>query len=856
MPSNLYAQGSYFSGSPLPVTSEFQDTGISNVTLIFQHAPLREALAEFSKQTGIVLVYSMSEAELERPISAAVLYRSPLTALQAILEGTDLEIMLSASGRVVLIPKTASHTIHGALSGIVVDFLTGDPIPRVNIYVEELRMGTVSNDDGYFRMQNVPAGRYTLKATHIGYETAKRELSVTANEADFKPLSLNPAVFHLGDIYIDDVSRSVHEGGMAVSGTSIDGDDTAMPGRTGVGPVLRSRVAGITFFEYGSGSGSGHLQFRGVGSFHNPTDYMRINVDGIPVDGLYWETFVTDNISRIEVLRGPQASGQYGTNAMSGVINLYTDTGAEGTPSARLSAAGGLAKSRGRDFNPLWQEYFASVGGGSDVITSGVTLRHTRDEGILVNRESRLTAVTAGMEISPTKKITIRGSIRLSDLTSGWPYSQNIQPFTEITVLSPDISSRMQRSIGSMNVHLDLFDWWHQRITVGSEYMYGRMEYDTDDAFPANGSRDFNGRSGTIHERDMHIRPTIHYNSKFIIPIGDHEHGVFSAGIEVQREDRTRDIHLENEQERDRLFTGTSLQTTIGRYLSWSFRSSEILDITVGFRMEEMRAEGKSFAYPVSPSLNIGYRFDIADSWIGVLRSSVGRGIRYPHYSMIFGRPPVEIPNPDLGAEIMDGWEIGLSNYTFDGKLSFTATYFDQETKNAFQPLARSVEPAAYQWVNGGRVSNKGLELEASATPAPWMQAGVSHIFHWNRAIDLRQEDPHEYTLLRVPDIAGSFFLAVNPLRKLNVHFDMYYVGVRLDLDVQQWHDEGRAKHINDYETIFPGYVKVDVIGQYVLFDNQTIFINVYNLFNDMTREYGGMPTAGRMVIVGYRYTI
>ncbi len=852
--SQSYAQNSLYSNSFL--SGDSRTELIQTVAFSFNGTPLIDALKAFSDQTGIILVYSMNEEKLNRPVTATIHFQPPVAALQKIIAGTGLEIMLSSSGRIVLIPSITEYKVNGGVAGEVLDYVTGNPIPRVNIFLKELQLGTITNSNGQFHINDLPVGRYTIRASHVAYETVEQEILVSSTDRDYKSFALNPAVFNFGEIFIDDRSNFAHPGGLGVSGTNIGQDEITNTGRSGIGQVLRTRVAGVTFFEYGSGAGSGHLQFRGVGSFYNPTDYVRINVDGIPVDGIYWETFVTDNLSRIEILRGPQASGKYGANAMSGVINLYTDTGKEGAVGARLSAAGGLAKSSANEFDPLWQEYFGSVGGGSDVITSGITIRHTRDEGILVNRESRLSAVTAGTTIKPSDKFSVRGSFRFSELDSGWPYSQNIQTLTDISFMNPDASSRQQRGIGSVNVNVNLFDWWKQKFTVGSEYMYGTLEYNTNEGSIMSENGIMQERWITERVRDMHIRPTLHYNSRFIISIGETEHAAFSGGIEIQREDRSRDIRREENNVFERVFDEGSEQTIVGKYLSWSFYSADELDVTVGFRIDQIHAKGKVFNYPMSPSLNVGYRLDLSDSWITLLRGSVGRGIRHPHYSMIFGSPPVEVPNPDLSAEIMDGWEAGLSNFLLDGKLSLSTTYFSQETRDAFRAVSVVENPNAYQWINGGRVTNRGLEIEANVMPTEWIQFGITHIFHWNRAIDLRQEEPHEFTLLRIPDIAGSFFVAITPYRNLSFNMDVYYVGERLDVDVEAWHSEGRSNRLSDYEKMFHPYLKIDFFGRYMFFREHEIFFNVYNLLNDMSREYSGMPPAGRMVILGVRYNI
>src|SRR5947199_7867657 len=53
--------------------------------------------------------------------------------------------------------------------------------------------------------------------------------------------------------------------------------------------------------------------------------YPKIYIDGIEVaNPLLVSRFAPDAIDRIEVIRGPQGSALYGTDAISGVVNIVT----------------------------------------------------------------------------------------------------------------------------------------------------------------------------------------------------------------------------------------------------------------------------------------------------------------------------------------------------------------------------------------------------------------------------------------------------------------------------------------------------------------------------------------------------
>src|SRR5438093_6280257 len=75
-----------------------------------------------------------------------------------------------------------------------------------------------------------------------------------------------------------------------------------------------------------------------------PSQDMQVLLDGIPINqGLAGQfdfaNLTTDNVDRIEVVRGPQST-LYGPRALAGVIQIFTKRG-EGQPGISLSAEGG-----------------------------------------------------------------------------------------------------------------------------------------------------------------------------------------------------------------------------------------------------------------------------------------------------------------------------------------------------------------------------------------------------------------------------------------------------------------------------------------------------------------------------------
>ena len=124
--------------------------------------------------------------------------------------------------------------------------------------------------------------------------------------------------------------------------TVIAGERLRSEGITTVADALRT-VPGLSIVQSGSYGGATSLFIRG-----GESKYAKILVDGVPVNdagGAFdLSTLSTDNLDRIEVVRGP-ASVLYGSDAMAGVVQLFTRRGA-GTVSGDASARAGGFGSR------------------------------------------------------------------------------------------------------------------------------------------------------------------------------------------------------------------------------------------------------------------------------------------------------------------------------------------------------------------------------------------------------------------------------------------------------------------------------------------------------------------------------
>lgn len=63
----------------------------------------------------------------------------------------------------------------GTIAGVVVDRGTGRPLAFANVMIVRTAFGALSNAQGEFRIANLPAGKYEIRATHVGHDDSPQQ---------------------------------------------------------------------------------------------------------------------------------------------------------------------------------------------------------------------------------------------------------------------------------------------------------------------------------------------------------------------------------------------------------------------------------------------------------------------------------------------------------------------------------------------------------------------------------------------------------------------------------------------------------------------------------------------------------
>lgn len=232
---------------------------------------------------------------------------------------------------------------NGILEGTVRDRRTGEPLPGVNVLLVGMHMGATTDTSGFFLVQNVRAGKYDVRITHVGYQSSLiKGVTVNPDLRTRLKIELEPSDVTLEEIVVIQQKPLIQRD---VTGTTytLSADETVLLPLDNVVDALRLKP-GVTL--------EGNI--RG-----GKTSEVLYLVDGLPVQdvlsGGLSAKLPNSSITGLSIYTGG-FEAEYG-NALSGVVNIVSKTGTD-VPRFFVRADhdhlfGGTQNSRSTEFEVL-----------------------------------------------------------------------------------------------------------------------------------------------------------------------------------------------------------------------------------------------------------------------------------------------------------------------------------------------------------------------------------------------------------------------------------------------------------------------------------------------------------------------
>jgi iron complex outermembrane recepter protein len=220
-----------------------------------------------------------------------------------------------------------THVMHvsgdsAIIEGIVVDALTGRPLPGTLVRVVGIGRQDVTHEDGTFHLLNLPAGWHTVLFERLGYRREVRSVELTPRHHLELNVEMRPSAIELPGIVVTGSPQPILGEEAVRPATVLSGQDLARRMDVSLAATLQAQP-GLAVTSIGPATGRPVI--RGLGG-----DRVLVLEDGARVGDLsssspdHALSVEPLNAERIEVVRGPTAL-MYGSNAIGGVINLIRD---------------------------------------------------------------------------------------------------------------------------------------------------------------------------------------------------------------------------------------------------------------------------------------------------------------------------------------------------------------------------------------------------------------------------------------------------------------------------------------------------------------------------------------------------
>src|SRR5438067_4712402 len=426
-----------------------------------------------------------------------------------------------------------------------------------------------------------------------------------------------------------------------------------------VSDALRE-VPGLSVVQTGTAGQLTSVFIRGLRSEHT-----QVLLDGIPINqGLQgafnFADLTTDDIARIEVVRGPQST-LYGPRALAGVIHIFTKQGT-GTPGVLLAAEGGSYDSRRE-----WTQRDGTIDG----FDYSVGASRLDTENARPNNNYRNTAAITDIGWSPNDQLRI-GSL--------FTYSVSDIGLSN-TIFDPRPIDHFLTERWLIGPHIDwkTTDWWEHKFILS--YDHERQINDPNEDGFVGATRAVFERTQVDYQNDLRPVSWLTLTSGFF-------YSRINAG-----------------QERPFVLFGPTFVSDhtdeIAGFVEATLTPVENLIFVAGGRFDHFNEFGGIWTYRFAGS----YKIDKTNT---ILHSSVGTGFSPPSsQDKIFGNNFGLKPEEDLG------WDIGIRQQLWENRVDAGLTYFHNDLSNVigFNGL--------FDTLNLGSAETQGLEAELRAQPLP-----------------------------------------------------------------------------------------------------------------------------------------
>jgi len=764
------------------------------VTIALDRVPLKRAVKMIASSANVRLSYQAQVLDDDSSVVTLHVTNLPLgVAFDRVLRNTNLRAEALSDDLVTI--KTnpdGAAIVQGGITGTVLNAQTKAPLRDVTVSLDDAKNGVVTREDGTFRLSNVSAGSHSVRFRRIGYERLVKTVTVTDGEIATVSIVLAQSTNQLEQVVVTGTVIPTEIKAIPNAMTVITAKDIEQRGITQIQQLFRGGVPGMFAANINSGNPLGQVTMfsrgatalsslsAGVGNDLNGetgTNPIKTYVDGVELaNPLYLSQIDPTSIERIEILTGPQASTIYGSNALNGVMQIFTKRGASSRPQLMMNLSSGLVQS----------DYSSAITPqhDDDAQLSGVEGRVSYNAGGSWNyvgawtpamQSSRLSGFGGGRIELPTPAGRVNGDFSLrrgmtqnqrhGDIfatnayyqSTGWYSPQGFPPNG-----SARLSTLEGQTLGS-SLGYAPFGWWSHELVWGQDQANEEVRGQPAHFAPYDTSLDF--------EQVNTERRSLRYSTTANVPVTTMAHLTVTAGVDGWQS--VSSVLVATPQTLSGTLDGSPYVSRQPGHNRGAFVQTQVgfldkLFFTYGARAEWNPDFGKSAEPNFAPRYGVSYAQDIGPV-TAKARLSYGRSTRPPSptakrartveevygsfasfFEPYYGKFNRVIANSALAPEYQQGGEGGIDLY-LGTRASLTVTRYNQTVDALItQTLVDSVRsnvmhPGAYNFLgsdgygymnqyenlNIGSIRNQGWELQGTTAIGPLTTKGT---YSWTKS--------------------------------------------------------------------------------------------------------------------------
>lgn len=743
----------------------------------------------------------------------------------------------------------------GTITGKVVDQITKQPLPYVNIIIKDaakkIITGGITDDNGLFSIKNIPEGNSIVEVQFIGYKTFSKPISVSrkSNKVNLGTISLEEDSTTLDEVEIRAETSSVTQ---KVDRKVINvGKDLTSAGATA--SELLNNVQSVSV-----DSQSGNISLRG-------NENVRVLVDGkptnIPASELL-KQIPSTSIKSVELITNPSA--KYNPEGMSGIINIILNknanmgfngsinTGVEAGHYVRYNASTNMNYKTGK------VNFFGNYGfNGGDRYNFGYVNRpgvNNQDFIFTNDNESHLFKIGADIYLDDKNTLSLYTTQNLFDSNAGGRaiITDNNGDLIEH---SPNTqTSESHNQAYNVNYKHD-FEKEGHNIEFEANYSKNNTPTFLENSFLENSQTDY------INDIDNNRKSTL-LNLDYTNPIS--ENGKLELGLEY-RVNNTDNTNLTTQVN----FNNSSFSYDRDIYSAYANYGHKFgkLTMQVGARFEQYKIKGvfnqegeptqtvTDDIFSVYPSAFLTFNPSEKNQFQLSYSKRVDRpGIQQVNPIREWSTPLItSVGNPDLVPQFTNSVEFNYTRKIKGGSITLgsfyrnindvinRATYKDPSDANDIRQILT--------FANFDDTDAYGLEFSASYKIAKWWRANASMDYYSQKQFGTTDlSDPNAPTTEVKTDIfnariSNSFTVS----KKLRLQLFAMYRGPREDI---QWNVEPMKM--------------VNIGANYsILKGKGNINFRVNDIFNDMRFKFnserpfvqnGRFKWESRTAYIGFNY--